>query len=467
MKTSLLENKLLNIVFNDMKWKSLKEQIMLKENIKPETRQGKVFSTVLENERKYIQFLKESQSISFDQQKVQRIVLPLVRRFWPKLVQTEVVSTQPLEGPVGFVRKLVIHYQGSELPGIVPESQVDVHIPQTPVTQQQDGIIQTFVLNLPSVPVQLGTVSVKFNDGTDTVEVQKDDGLGRIKGSYNGQDVTGTVDYKQGLVVVYFVSVPPQGTVEVHYQKQWEQQTDQDYQNREVSFEIVQDSITQVERKLRQKWMPEFTEDVQQIDNLDYQVEMYDSVQNIIAQEINQHIFNELYSGYDSENKVTWDKDQPTSSFYGTRKEWYETLMISVNELQQKMQSKTNITEPDIIVGHPSQISLLRSQLQSYGMEEIKPLQDDTVNVGYRKYEINGGQYKVYSTNLVPPERMLLVYKGQRVEDNGYIFAPYIPLTQVPWTEPTGMIGINFHTRYGTLLYRPEWFGEIEILNLV
>jgi hypothetical protein len=36
--------------------------------------------------------------------------MPLVRRFWPRLLATELVSTQPLEAPTGFIRKLKVNY---------------------------------------------------------------------------------------------------------------------------------------------------------------------------------------------------------------------------------------------------------------------------------------------------------------------------------------------------------------------
>jgi len=66
---------------------------------------------------------------------------------------------------------------------------------------------------------------------------------------------------------------------------------------------------------------------------------------------------------------------------------------------------------------------------------------------------------------LVPTDEILMVYKGSRIEESGYVYAPYIPLTAVPWTESTGQMGIVFHTRYATHMYRNDWFGKLKILN--
>jgi hypothetical protein len=93
----------------------------------------------------------------------------------------------------------------------------------------------------------------------------------------------------------------------------------------------------------------------------------------------------------------------------------------------------------------------------------MKALDDENISMGYSKYDINAGQFTVYSTNLVDTSKILFVYKGQKIEESGYVYSPYVPLTAIPWTESTGKMGIVFHTRYGTKLFRPDWFGQLEI----
>jgi hypothetical protein len=61
---------------------------------------------------------------------------------------------------------------------------------------------------------------------------------------------------------------------------------------------------------------------------------MYNNVANIISQEINNQVLGDLYKGHTVEFTKSWDRNQPTNgSFYGTRKQWYETLMIQINDL--------------------------------------------------------------------------------------------------------------------------------------
>ncbi len=490
-KQRLLEQNFEKVMVNDELWGQLKNRIVTQEQKNnPQFKSATManqFGTVLENERKWL--LTESFNTNFDVAKVSKVVMPLVRRFWPLLIQNEIVSTQQISAPTGFIRRLVVRYQETELPGIIPMS--GQNIPQASVNLSAlNGITagntdQDFIATaLSGVNISLGSVKIKLVNTTpdttpgtglgqqDPITVQVDDGLGKITGTFGGEPVVGSVDYTNGVVVVYFVNDAPVApantgnwTLRIDYQKDWTSQINDDFNGREVTFDITNEPITVSERKLRAKWNPEFWEDVSAIDGLDAQVEMYDNIANIIAQEINSQILNELYNGFSRENYVEWDKQQPTERFFGTRKEWYETFMIKVNELQAKMASRTNIAEPNILVMHPTALAILRNALQSYGATEIKPLSSDDITVSYKKYDINGGTYKAYTTNLVPNDEILMVYKGQKIEESGYVYAPYVPLTQVPWTEPTGQMGIVFHTRYATKLFREDWFGKIKILN--
>ena len=454
-----MEQKLFNVIRNETQWNELKNNMVIKEGINDFNRK-RMFNSMLDNERKYL--LTESANMSYDVAKVQKVVMPLVRRFWPRLLATELVSTQPLEAPTGFIRKLKVNYQNTELPGIVPSS--DQNIPQATVQLQTAGQTgsteSSFTQTGLETKMAIGGVSISV-DGT---EVQTDDGMGKIIGTYESKPVLGQVDYENGIVNLYFVeAVPSDVDVDLDYQTSWETQTDADFTGREVTFEIENSPIIVTERKLRAKWMPEFWEDVSQIDGIDAQVEMYNNVQNIISQEINSSILNELYQKHSADLTKQWDKTQPTSGFYGTRKDWYETIMITINELQATMSQKTNITEPNILVCHPSALAIIRSQLANYGMTDIKPLHDDTTSMGYKSLDVNGGTYKIYSTNLVDPAKILVVYKGSKIEESGYVYQPFVPLTAVPYTESTGKMGIVFHTRYGKEMYRPDWFGEVDI----
>ncbi len=472
-KQKLLESNFEKVMINDELWGQLKNRIITQEQKSNPKFKSNIaanqFGTVLENERRWI--LNEAVNTNFDVAKVSKVVMPLVRRYWPLLIQNEIVSTQQITAPTGFIRRLVVRYQETELPGIIPMS--GQNIPQATelvTTVDNTNTEQTFVKTGLTQNISLGTIQVKLTRaGQEPISIQVDDGLGKLVGSYNGEPVVGSVDYTNGVVVVYFVNQAPAPAdaweLKIDYAKDWTSQVDSDFNGREVTFDITNEPITVSERKLRAKWSPEFWEDVSAIDGLDAQVEMYDNVANIIAQEINSQILNELYNGFSKENYVEWDKQQPVERFYGTRKDWYETFMIKVNELQATMASRTNIAEPNVLVMHPTSLAILRNALQSYGATEIKPLSHDNVNVGYKKYDINGGTYKAYTTNLVPTDEILMVYRGQKIEESGYVYAPYVPLTQVPWTEPTGQMGIVFHTRYATKLFRPDWFGKIKVLN--
>jgi hypothetical protein len=42
--------------------------------------------------------------------------------------------------------------------------------------------------------------------------------------------------------------------------------------------------------------------------------------------------------------------------------------------------------------------------------------------MGYKSFDVSGGTYKLYTTNLVPSNRILMIYKGDTLEHSGYVF---------------------------------------------
>ncbi len=477
-KNKSLEDNFAKVVTTDTLWDQLKKRIITTESkTLTSPKMQAQFNMVLENERKYL--LTEAVNSQFDVAKVSKVILPLVRRYWPMLIANEIVSTQAISQPTGFIRKLVVNYQNTQLPGIVPLSGQNIPVSAALVSAENEinstNDTQSWVKTGLSTKIALGSVKLFLQNTAvgdsgsflDPEYIQSDDGLGKIV----GDGIIGSVDYENGVLAIYTIEKLRKAqstgtwTLKVEYSKDWVSQENSDFNGREVTFEISNEQVTVSNRKLRAKWHPEFWEDVSAIDGLDAQVEMYDNIANILAQEINGQILNELFNGQSKSNYVTWDKQQPASAFYGTRKDWYETLMIKINELAQTMQTRTNIAEPKIMVMHPTALQILRSQLQSYGASSITPLGEENVSVGYSKFDVNGGTYKVYTSNLVPTDEILMVYKGSRIEESGYVYAPYIPLTAVPWTESTGQMGIVFHTRYATHMYRNDWFGKLKILN--
>jgi len=55
-------------------------------------------------------------------------------------------------------------------------------------------------------------------------------------------------------------------------------------------------------------------------------------------------------------------------------------------------------------------------------MTDIRPLHDDTTSMGYKSLDVNGGTYKIFSTNLVDSDKILLAYKGSKIEESGYVY---------------------------------------------
>jgi hypothetical protein len=102
---------------------------------------------------------------------------------------------------------------------------------------------------------------------------------------------------------------------------------------------------------------------------------------------------------------------------------------------------------------------LVASLLESASKLEggIQPA-DGPTNIGGNSIEYKGkfmGRYDLYVDPMYPTDEIMVGYKGANAMDAGYIYAPYIPLQQLPTiTDPE-----SFQPRKGILTR----YGKVQI----
>jgi len=101
----LIENKTL---FNDVFTRSAKK-------VAHSEYDKLVYKALMENTRK--QLLESAGTMGLTEiEPVARVVLPLIKKLFPRLIANKLVSVQPMTGPTGFVRFLHYKYNNTQVP---------------------------------------------------------------------------------------------------------------------------------------------------------------------------------------------------------------------------------------------------------------------------------------------------------------------------------------------------------------
>jgi hypothetical protein len=135
--------------------------------------------------------------------------------------------------------------------------------------------------------------------------------------------------------------------------------------------------------------------------------------------------------------------------------EVYSNLLALINIASQDIYRTTMRGPGNWLLTSPLMAALMESAAKLEG--GIAPA-DGPTNVGRNSIEYKGkfmGRYDLYVDPMYPQDEILMGYKGANAMDAGYIYAPYIPLQQLP----TVVDPESFQPRKG-LLTR---YGKVQI----
>ena len=135
----------------------------------------------------------------------------------------------------------------------------------------------------------------------------------------------------------------------------------------------------------------------------------------------------------------------------------YANLLATINYAAQDIYKTTLRGPGSWILTSP----LVASMLESASKLEGGIVRDDApTNIGKNAIQFKGkfmGRYDLYVDPLYPDDEMMIGYKGSNAMDAGYVYAPYIPLQQLPTiTDPeTFQPRKGILTRYGKAAVAP------------
>lgn len=235
----------------------------------------------------------------------------------------------------------------------------------------------------------------------------------------------------------------------------------------EVTIDLDEVTVSVTSRKLRATWTPEFAEDVQAYQNIDAEAELTALLSETVAKEIDMEILRDLLTGAAWNDR--WDYEglsKQTGNFYGTQKDWNQTLITRINQLSAQIEKSTLRGGANWVCVSP-EVGAVLNDLEYFHVSNAAPDQD-SYSMGIHRIGTLQNQYTVYKVNYFPANRILIGRKGSSILEAGYIYAPYIPMELTPintnHADFTAIRGIR--TRYAKKMCNNRFYSTIRVDGL-
>lgn len=235
----------------------------------------------------------------------------------------------------------------------------------------------------------------------------------------------------------------------------------------ELTIRFSSVTVNTVTRKLRAHWTPELAQDLEAYHSIDAEAELTALLSEHVAAEIDREIIIDLING--APFRARWDYNGLSSNanFFGTQKDWNQTLITRINELSAQIHKATLRGGANWIVCS-AEAGAIFDDLEYFHVDGSAAPESEKYNLGVEKIGNLGSRYVVYKDPYLPAEIVLLGHKGNTFLEAGYIYAPYIPLqlTQTI-TDPndfTPRKGIM--TRYAKKMVNNRFYGVVYIDNI-
>ena len=243
----------------------------------------------------------------------------------------------------------------------------------------------------------------------------------------------------------------------------------------EVNLEMRSLPIVAKTRKLKAVWSPELAQDLNAYHSVDAEAELTSMLSDYISMEIDLEILDMLISDAQTEDywsaKAGEDYDSAstsfiTNTFYGTRFEWYQTLVAKIQKVSNEIHRLTLRGGANFVVVAPKVATILES-LPGY-VSQPGDGGNDQFGMGISKIGQAAGRYTVYKNPYMTENSILVGFRGSNFLETGAVYSPYVPLITTPLvydpSDFTPRKGVM--TRYAKKMIRPEFYGLIHCKSL-
>ena len=245
----------------------------------------------------------------------------------------------------------------------------------------------------------------------------------------------------------------------------------------EVDLQLKSQAIVAKTRKLKAVWSPELAQDLNAYHSVDAEAELTSMLSEYISMEIDLEILDMLISdavtedfwsatpGEDYDGTGTGESAWSITTFYGTRYEWYQTLLGKIQKVSNEIQRLTLRGGANFVVVSPTVATILES-IPGY-----------MVNTDGNKSQFAAGvqvagqlqnRFTVYKNPYMTENTVLVGFRGSNFLETGAVYSPYVPLIMTPlvydpvnFTPRKGVM-----TRYAKKVVRPEFYGKVYVKGL-
>lgn len=439
------------------------------------------FKMMAENTR--MEMLKENSMMQFNP--YETLSIPILRKFFPRLIATQLVNTVPMDKPevvkyflrgkfkkwsrndtTGYDYEFPYYGDGAGPLGVSKGPTWGMTVAAESSRGGNPGATSDILtlIGLTSTQAHIEK-QFKITGATDTtgsfvtLEVYAD-----VDGNFSsdvttpgGSDlISGNVDYLNGT----FTWSSSTGNV-ASIQFEAVASLEENQINPTTKFEFEKIRIVAVDRKISAEWTLEFEQDVRALFDLPVQSQIVNMIGEQIALDIDKEIIDALIAENQAQNPSshtdTFDINPPGTFNYGP-KQWQENILQKLSTLSAQVYDSSQMGPANVIAANPLDAAILEN-INSYNYDGSAFEGGD---LGYRSATVAGGKWKILVSSVVPKNKMVMVYRSPDEQRAVYVYSPYVPTLLTPY--PLGPIpSLTVMSRYGTKSLRPE---GISVLNI-
>lgn len=432
-----------------------------------------ITAVLLENEKQYFDRLDETTKVA-QIGNFLKFAFPMVRAIFPQLIAMDIVSVQPMQGPVSLVFYLDFLYgttkgnilkgdrlyrSGFPLQANDTSTEWDGHdtdylFSSETVTLEQiialdgttpDTVSYTMTYK-PTRPTSVELWLGQTRSNAVKIGTSNADGSFTSLGVTVGGQVTsvtgaaGSVNFDTGVISGVSVAYGTLNTTWIIYVT-YKYISEGTTQVPEIDLQLQSTAVTADTRKLKANWSVEAANDLRALQNLDVEAELSAVLADEIRFEIDREIITDLIALSTSHGipVKNFDRTPPSGiSYYEHKMNFFDHLIIQSNQIFKM----TRRAAGNFLVGGIEVANLIEALP---GFQPTNIVGNGVVKIGNLK-----GQFDVYKDPYMTTTQYVMGYKGPSFLDAGYVFAPYVPLYTTPTFVLADFVGTKgMMTRYG------------------
>lgn len=392
-----------------------------------------------------------------------KFAFPIIRAVYPNLIANDLVSVQPMAGPVSMVFYMDMLFGDTKGNITGGTSAFDSRtgpanteyysqnvVPQETLTEDNDNVSHT----LSKTPVKPGTVRASLTHSTGASVIGDDGNGGWI--FLSGTALTalgGAINYTTGVITITATETISAATATYRYD------TEANDNVMQVDMQLASAPVVAEVRKMRIRWSLEAAQNLNALFGLDAEAELVSAMSELIKHEMDRQVINELYN-FASGGTVTWDKTLPPAVSWEDHKKSFKDALIAANNL---VFGKTRRVQTNWIVAGIDVCSIMESHPE---FKAAPGALDTQAQSGVIQVGTMCDRWKVYKDPYFPSTKWLQGYKGGQFLDAGYVLAPYIPLYTTPTVVLDDFMGRKgAATQYGTKAVNSLYYVTGSVLN--